>query len=256
MNYHDRPGLSFHKLKDLGTVSPDYFYRSHVTKEIPPRESDSMDFGTAVHCATLTPHLMESEVVVCPAEFTTPGGAVSSSKAARAWRDGLPPRTVVLSAFDMGRAQHMSALVRAHPVASMLLKGAECETEHFVERLPSITVKAKIDIIAAGDRGVWDLKTIKSLSFIRSHVRDYFYAEQIDWYSHMITSKPAGGLIMIESEEPHRVAIVTFAQDLLDAARTRWGAWLDTYTECQTAGVWPNDPSDIITLTLNDLENP
>ncbi len=246
MNYFDRPGISFHQLKDLGTVSPEFYYRSHVTKELGRSSSANMAFGTAVHAAILEPEKYQELVTICPAEFTTPGGALSTAKAAKEWRESLPPFACVLTAFDHARAQYCAERVRKNPLAQQMLKGATVESEHIMELAPGIMGKAKIDIVDS-NKAVWDLKTIKSLDDIKDHCRDFCYVEQIDWYAKQ-TDNGFGGMLFIESEEPHRVALVHAAHGLQEQARKRWQGWLTKYIECQASGEWPNDPLEPIIL--------
>lgn len=251
MRYFDQPGLSFHALKDLGTISPGYYYRRHVTKELAGYSSKSMDFGTAVHIAVLEPERFTSEIIICPAEFITPGGELSTKKEARTWRESLDPYAIVLSPFDAARAQHMASRVRAHHSASSILFEARCEQEVFTTRAHSISVKAKIDIIDS-THAVWDLKTIKNLDDIKQQVRDLHYVEQVTWYADLAEGHP-GGLIVIESDEPHRVQMVLFTPEAVAMAITRWRSWLDQYSTCQETGDWFNDPHDPLIISVDDL---
>ncbi len=249
MSYFDRPGLSFHSLKDLGTISPEYYYRRHVTKELAGFSSANMAFGTAVHAAILEPDTYQEQVTIAPAEFITPGGALSTAKAAKEWRESLPPYACVLTPFDHARAQYCAERVRNNPLARKILANAAFETEHTREIGFGIQSKCKVDIIDA-TKAVWDLKTIKSLDDITDHARDFCYVEQIDWYAYL-TGGTSGGLLVVESEEPHRVAMVCAGNGLQEKARTRWQGWLAKYQECQIAGEWPNDP--IEPIILHDL---
>ncbi len=253
VNYFDKPGLSFHALKDLGTVSPEYYYRANVTKEIMRLTNAGMSFGTAVHAVILEPDSYPDLVTICPPEHLTPSGELSTKKETKAWRESLGHRACILSPFDDARCRHIAAKVRANKYAVSILKDAITESEHTCEIAPGVTVKAKVDLIDTG-RKVWDLKTIKSLDSIKDHARDFAYLEQIDWYAAVLTRSTGmkyepGGLLVVESEEPHRVAIVTAGAWIYAEARKRWLSWLDRYCECQMSGVWPNDPTEPIVIS-------
>jgi len=250
MHYFDRPGLSFHALKDLGTKSPFYFYKRHVTKEIPGFSSASMNFGTAVHAATLEPQTYREQVTVCPAEHLTPSGELSSKAATREWRKLLPPYACIIGPYDYALAIHMARRVRENPLAAAILDGSTCE-QGVATNVLGTPSKAKIDIIAR-DGSVWDLKTIKSLDAVAQQVRDFGYIEQIDWYG-SINGTRAGGLIFIESEEPHRVLVASPDAGALLKARARWAVWLATYQVCQSTGDWPNDPTEKLIITSDDI---
>lgn len=246
MDYFDRPGLSFHQLKDLGTISPDYYYRAHVTKEIQRPTSAGMAFGTAVHAAVLEPERYAELVTICPPEFVTPSGGLSTAKAAKEWRDSLPEKACILSPFDHARAQHCADRVRKNHLAKKILHDARTETDYTTALAPGVAGKCKIDIIDSTG-AVWDLKTIKNLDDIVDHAQDYCYIEQVDWYA-ATTFSGFGGLIVVESEEPHRVAVVHVGHGRQAQARKRWQAWLEKYQECQAQGVWPNDPLEPIVI--------
>jgi hypothetical protein len=52
-DYFKQPGMSFHQLKDLATISPRYYQRKYMLGEIKDGDKDSYRMGRLVHAAVL-----------------------------------------------------------------------------------------------------------------------------------------------------------------------------------------------------------
>jgi hypothetical protein len=248
-DYFAKPGTSFHQMKDFATVSPRYYYRRHIEGTLPGIDKASLRTGRLIHLAVLEPDKFRA-LPLCPAEHLTDSGNLSTKKATKDWIASLGGQDFVTA----NEAQQFTAIAMAvvgNPDAQRILCHPQvaCEVERFGER-DGVQIKGKADIIIPGQ--VWDLKTTDSLDSIIRQCRDFCYPEQVAWYQDLF-GVTGGGLIVVEKEEPHRVAVLAFEPAVMAAARKRVGAWWSHFLACRSSGEWPNDPPGITTITAAQL---
>ena len=252
-DYFSSPGLSFHQLKDLATVSPRYYQRRHVTKEIADGDRDALRLGRLVHLAVLEPAIF-ADVPQVPGEHLTPSGGLSTKAATREWQAQLTGRDYG-TPDELELCRQLQAAVRGHSLARLILDQSQVEVETRWDR-DGVACKAKADIIRAPSREipgeVWDLKTTRRLDGIVRECREYGYAEQLAWYADAY-QVAVGGLIVVEKEPPHRVLIIQFDVDVIAQARERVASWLGLYRACLESGQWPNDPPNAHLITAAEL---
>ena len=115
--YHKGPGLSSSDLKLLAR-SPLHY---KTAKAIPPKETDAMRLGTAVHCAVLEPDRFEKEYAAAPEAIDR------RTKAGKAhWAELEATGKVVLSGEDAQMVRGMADSVRRHPTATVQIGRASC----------------------------------------------------------------------------------------------------------------------------------
>lgn len=261
-NYFQKPGLSFHQLKDFADVSPAYYHGRHVTKTIEGHSSASMDLGNCVHLLVLEgTEAFAKGTAILPDAFLTPSGAASTKKEAQEWvatarAAGL--KVITKAQYDL--CYRLAANIATHPTAKKILDDSlnESEVHHqLVCDGHQVAVKAKIDIIDARSR-VWDLKTIRSLDDVREHAKKYRYVEQLCWYAHLLTvskksAHEVGGMIFAETEGQERVLIVEASGDAIEIARNRNEQWLGNFVDCLDTGRWPNNPNCPLVINSADI---
>jgi len=248
-DYHQKPGTSFHQMKDFATVSPLYYFRRYIEGTLPGISSAALRSGTLIHLAVLEPDKFGA-LPLCPAEHLTDSGNLSTRKGTKDWVASLNGQHFITEA----ERTHFTAIamaVMSNPEAQRIIcaEDAECEVEHFAER-DGVPIKGKADIVLP--TAVWDLKTTDSLDSIISQCRDFGYPEQVAWYQDLF-GVTDGGLIVVEKDEPHRVAVLTFAPDVMAAARKRIAGWWSHFLACRASGTWPNDPPGVMTITAAQL---
>ena len=261
-NYFQKPGLSFHQLKDFADVSPAYYHGRHVTKIIEGHSSASMDLGNCLRLLVLEGReAFAKGTAILPDAFITPSGAASTKKEAQEWvatarAAGL--KVITKAQYDLCHRLHDS--IYLHPTAGALLIDSNNESEvhhQLIWNRNQFTAKAKIDIIDTSSR-VWDLKTIRNLDDVREHVKKYRYVEQLCWYSFLLTvankkAHDVGGMIFAETEGQERILIVEVSAHAQELARNRNEQWLNAFVDCLDSGKWPNDPSCPLVINFEDI---
>lgn len=232
--YFATTAISFHSLRDFGREGPGYYYRKHILRCEPWRSSAAMELGTAIHMAILEPHLFGDQYAVLPDEYTTPSGAPSQSKAAKAWRAENSEKDF-LSRNQWSTVMACRDAVLDHEPAKKLLDESplrEVEKYGIVFDMP-----AKGCADAVGQRIV-DLKTIADIALVRQHIERFDYRHQLAWYTRLFEKRQPGRLIFVETQAPHRVMVVE--PHWREEARA-WSEivdWCDTLKRCQAEDLW------------------
>ena len=114
--------------------------------------------------------------ILTPDEFVTASGAVSTSKAARAWRDDFPDRTPV-TPLEHVKLRRMSEMFDANSAAVKYEADAAHREPSIRWRDGSVGLRVRPDLVTKSGRLV-DYKTISDanpLSSFRFNVRKYCY---------------------------------------------------------------------------------
>ncbi len=247
MNYFDKPGLSFHELKDFGK-SPRFYYEKHVLRVIADQDKASYAFGRAVHCRTLEgADEFARRFIAAPPEHITASGALSTSKATKEWRSGLALGVEVIGSNDADRVATIAARVGDNVYARELLASGTPEVEVLAD-FGGVAVKGRCDWLCPARKLVLDLKTTRDLDAFAGDCWAYGYDQQLAWYMDL-TGATDHALLVVESDQPHRVAVMRFDAAALSDAHARNCQLLARYRECQASDTWPGDPAEIITLT-------
>ncbi len=245
--YHEHGAISSHKLGDFRR-SPLYFYRKHIMKLVSDREQPWMLFGRAVHSLTLEGRAaFDNAFTVCPEEFLTESGAVSTSKAAKAWKADQGDKAVI-GPRDLALAETLAKRVHANPHAKALLAVGQPEVERFDKHRPTgIDLKGKCDWLTPDS--IIDLKTCGDLDAFADDARKYGYAEQIAFYLDLF-ERTRGYLVAVEKGEPYRVGVWEVSQAAVAQGILTNDAALARMKTCYDLDEWPGDPTGIMTLGL------
>lgn len=235
--YFDKPGLSFHQLRDF-QKSPRYYYRKHIQKVIKDDERPAYALGRAVHCLTLEGKAAFDTRFVCvPPEYLTPTGMVSTSKEAKAWKEAQT--CDILSPSDYTLVQTMAERVKSHSIAAGMLANGKPEVECYTTR-SGMEVKGKADWISEHDaygKTVIDLKTCADLDSFAEDAKEYGYDMQMAWYTDLFGCT-GHYLIAVEKSEPHRVGVYYFGADRMALAAAKCMRLMSEYVVCKLADTW------------------
>ena len=106
--YHGLPCPSKSSLWDLRARGPAWYAQRHVHKSQFPFSSGALQLGVIVHLALQWgPSEYKSEVTEIPADFTTAGGSLSSSKSARDWAAAQDPDRPFAAPADLATTDEM-----------------------------------------------------------------------------------------------------------------------------------------------------
>ena len=217
--YRSCPRLSQSELKLISDKSPAHMM---YQKAHPRSASEEMKLGTAAHMAILEPdrfaETYEEEKLVNKRTKKGREELIEAQKAA------FKERKIILPGDRLEQARAIAREIRAHPVASHMLRGGVAERASFA-RVHGVDAKILSDYYLPNAHELIDLKTTKcaSLNDFQRDIREYRYHWQAAWYSDVIeklTGKmPTFKIIAIESAPPYCTAIYEIDFDLMSIAR-------------------------------------
>ncbi len=251
--YHERvPGMASKSALDLVKRSP-----AHLKAWLDGQEEEPtppLVFGAAFHCAMLEP------VVFAETYAVEPNFGDCRFKEAKAERDrwrAANAGKLPLSANDAATIAGMSASVRAHPLASRMIRdGAPELTLRWRDADTGLECRARADYFVPTLRMAVDLKTTVDASAeeFRRSVAKYGYHRQDAFYRSAFAAVgcPLDHFVFVavEKEPPYAVAVYS-----LDGEATLKGSEsiardMTTLERCFRENDYPGYPCEIQTLTI------
>lgn len=213
------------------------------------------DFGHAAH----------KEVLGVGPDVVTIDAADYRTKVAQAARDearaaGLIP----VLAHEWATVEAMAAAIKAHPIASALMRRGHGKAEQVMvwrDETTGVMRRAMLDWLpdkVEGKRTILvDYKTAASADpgkFARS-AADYGYHQQDDWYRTGLTAvrgdeDPAFVFVVQEKVAPYLVTVVELDEPAKRMGRERNERALRIYAECTRTNTWPGYADDVALVSL------
>lgn len=230
---------------------------AHVLEAIkyPPEPTESLEFGTAFHCAVLEPDKFAATYVVAPKV----DGRTKAGKAAKEAFAEESIGKVVIDEVEAAIIAGMQRGLRSNPVTDDILSSPG-KTEVclvWTDEESGVRCKALIDKIISfgGGTSIIDLKSCLSASrsaFSRD-IDKYQYDEQAAFYlggaNALAPSNRRWLWIACEKKRPYLQAVYEPDNDMLLYARDKIRQHLIDYKECMKTGIWPGYPNEIVTLS-------
>lgn len=221
----------------------------------PRPDTDALERGRTIHCATLEPERWASGYRARPdfGDLRTKVG-----KAARdAWVAGLPPVVEILDPEEHELAETCARAVHAHPSAHALVRGGRAE-EIVTWTDPELGVKCKARLDYVTPRHLADLKSTRrtTLREIRNDVARLLYHGQLAWYldgavaARVLPPSADAFVIAVQTVEPFDVVPFRLGADDLERGRALCRALLEKYVACETSGWWPGLAPEVIPLQV------
>jgi hypothetical protein len=242
------PNVSKHQLDSLAR-SPAH-YRAAL--EQPRKRTASMMRGGAFHKALLEPDQFARW-------YTNALDLNNRTKAGRAAHEAAAAEGVSLLKSDEWDAiQAMTAAIRAHPFAGILLAPEDGEAEVSISwrEETGVYCRSRPDYINRAHDVIVDLKSAQDASmgaFSRACAQ-YRYHVQAAFY---LAAASAAGVnaqafvfVAVETQPPFAVACYELAPDDLQLGRTLYRKDLRVYQECLESGTWPSYPEHVRILEL------
>jgi hypothetical protein len=232
--YHAVKALSSHQLMDL-YKSPELWKhkQSH-----PFEATDSMDFGSLVHCLILNPQDFEAEFIVSPKlDKRTKEG-----KAAAAEFEASANGRIVVSVDQLEKAQAMRDRVLISPTASELLEKAQTRELPMYYEFRGHKAKMKPD--AFGPDIILDYKTTSSLDGFKYDFKKYNYDLQAAWYRrgdsvfHNSMKKKDFYIIAQETVAPFQVDVFKIKEETLGFGWDKVEIALANLRLAESSGIW------------------
>lgn len=240
--YHSRRDahLSSHALADFRKC-PELFHRKRLGL-IPDTDSPAYAIGRAAHTLILEGRnaFEDTYAVGGPINPRTGQPFGTGTKAFMDWV--ATTGKTGISAEDAEFVERLERSVRAHAVATMLLRGgvAEgvCRTDY--QGMPS---QIRLDYCHP-ERGIVDLKTCDDLTWFEADARRYGYLHQVAFYRAVLAAATGDvapvHIVAVEKREPFRTGVWRVAETALDFAQAENEAAIERLKACQANGIWPS----------------
>ncbi|HXG58144.1 MAG TPA: PD-(D/E)XK nuclease-like domain-containing protein [Thermoanaerobaculia bacterium] len=266
-----RPGLypnlsraEYEAIPAINASVLEHFERSaaHAREAMlhPPKPTDAMEFGTALHVAVLEPARFSREYVAAPKCDRRTKVGKETWAAFEAEHRGAQ----LMDAEDFIAICRMRDAVWSHPVAKELLRGPGHNEVAVVweNEETGLLCKALLDRIGSFDGWTWipDLKSTGDASpreFSYS-IKRYHYGAKAAYYldgCNTVAPRPRRFCwIAIEKEPPYAVALYEPTDDAINAGRSKYMRWLRLYEEAQRTNHWPGYETSIQPLGAESTE--
>lgn len=268
--YHEQDAVSHSKLKALDDC-PLLYFRKYVARTIPDdfERKAAQSVGTAIHALLEGGQTSFNHQVAVNRKFKD-----FKTAEARDWRDTqLLTGKVVLTKAELGTVLSMHASILAHPDASQLLLEGQPEVT-FRLALEKFHVQARADrwhpkgikLPSLPDRPlrptIVDLKSTASLAAdgfetFQKAFRDRKYYRQAALYREVVasveglTELPDFFYVVTENCEPFNTVVFEPDRESMALARKEILGQLRTLRDCYTTGIWPGQPSGVVSLGLD-----
>lgn len=230
----------------------------------PPIDGDSLEWGTAVHCAVLEPHALETRYGIDP-EKPGVGGYPAGWRNTKEYKEqraallAQPGIVGLLTREQVGQLQQIVGNVATNDVGKLLheLPGTR-ETSLFVDD-PEFGVQRKIRpdwLIPKAAMSV-DVKTARDWrpsAFSRAcvqhgyHLTAAFYLDTLAMLDHVLVDHYV--FLVIASDAPFEVAAYTLDHDSVEQGRAEYRKALAGWSRCVETGIWPGGADKIQELRI------
>lgn len=251
--YHERvPGMASKSALDLVRRSP-----AHLKAWLDGQEEEptpALVFGAAFHCAALEPEVFARTYA------TEPDFGDCRFKEAKAERDrwrAANDGKIRLSATDAEAISGMIASMRAHPLASRMIRDGVSElTLRWRDEETGLECRARDDYFVPSLRMAVDLKSTADASAdeFRRSVAKFGYHRQDAFYraAHAAVGAPLDHFVFVAVEKtaPHAIAIYSLDGEATLRGHESIARDMATLARCFGANEYPGYPVEIQTLTV------
>lgn len=258
--YHERVlGMVSKSALDHVHQSPSH-YKAWIDGLV-AEEGRALDFGGAFHVALLEPERFADTYTLMPRfdehrDRAGKGSTKAFKEAVAAWRE-LNADKRTLDAEDMSTIERMVASVRAHPLASAMIRDGLPEvTLRWRDEETGLECRARADYYVRARRMVVDVKTSRDASFdeFRRSVVNYRYHVQDALYrgAFAAVGEPIQHFVfvVVEKAPPYAVAVYTLDSDGIQRGYAHARRDIATLAECLRNDAYPGYPMTIQTLDL------
>lgn len=209
-------------------------------REHPKEDTDATLLGRLVHCALLTPDLLDAEYVC------KPEGMTFSTKEGKAWRDAQTAEIVAHDAWTTMQGV-VAAVLAKKPALDALESASHREVTLLWECSGSgEACKGRPDWISG--RYVYDLKVSRHADGPALGFRAYVQGWMHQAAHYLVGAQTLGldlrgaRLVVVAPSPPHVVYTLEIKPDALDLLALENVATLQAMRECRIANEWPGSP--------------
>lgn len=255
--YEIAPGIRQSLLKKFASEPTPRHFKESLTR--PAKETEAMEFGTVLHAAILTPHLLAESYHLQPNEYPSPKGPKPWHGGADYCKDWLKNHSdrPVLDVEQEGRIMSIVSTVIHLPVAGDIIVLGQKEVSFFKrDEETGLLLKCRVDAIATdtdGNTHIADLKKVRrgyaAADKFGIQCADLGYDIQCASYLY-ITGASRFIFVAMEEEAPFEAE--TFEMDMGDVAEglNKWRKMLNNYALAVQEGTWPGYERTVKRLKL------
>lgn len=222
--------------------------------EHPPEPTTALIFGSAAHCAVLTPELFKEQYAVIDCDLRTKEGKAAKQAALEAGK-------ILLSKDDFERINGIVQSVQGNPYVMRLLNGTHEQAYFWNDDITGEPCKCRTDAETdiGGQHYIVDLKTCNDASteqFMRDALK-YGYHVQAAMYTEgkrlATGTESAFVFVCVEKDEPYAINILQCDEAFMLKGMDDYRYLCGLYHECVKRNEWPGyngSDGDINTLEL------
>ena len=251
--YHAADGISNSALKWIrAPKTPAHFKAKFIDKLILNEETPALRMGALLHRCVLEPDTMAD------AFHEKPDGMKFTTKDGIAWKEAHSDKPI-LSPEDVATIKGVRESVWAHPLASRLIGGSDCERSAFAED-DGLLLKSRFDILPRTGNIIADLKTCESadLASVEMAMGRYEYYVQAAFYLRVANllglDRSAFVFIFVEKSPPYAVAIYQPCEVVMQAGELIINRDLQVLKNCRETGKWQGYPQEITACGLPQFQ--
>lgn len=248
--YNSKPGIRRSALWKLNK-SPKHF---RYELEHPSEPTQAMIFGTAVHCAVLTPEAFSGQYTVIDLDLRTKEGRAAKQAA-------LEEGKILLTKDQMEAVKGICVSLQNDPFARKLLAGKHETPYLWTDDITGEECKCRTDceVDVGGQHIIVDLKTCADAStemFMRDAVKLGYHVQTAmycDGVKTVTGQESAFVFVCVEKEPPYAVNILQADEAFMLYGMDEYRYLLGLYHECMARNEWPGYAGlsgDVNTLEL------
>ena len=213
--------------------SPADCWRKYIDPNRPAQTvTDSMKFGTLIHCLILTPKQFEKEFLIADVQRR------SLSDKAR-YAELSATGKILISPSQYEKAQAIVAVLKSDSEAFKLLRyGSKEKTIIQPRHGELLPLKARLDVLNQTKHLVVELKTIYSIQAVETAIERYRYYLSASFYQDISKSKTVN-FVFVKTAEPFEVQILEITKEQLQKGREQYQMALKLFDQCWQSNDWP-----------------
>lgn len=260
-------GLSFQEylnIKAVNKSSLDFMAQSPAhfvaAKKAPPRKTDAMDLGNAIHCAILEPERFKTDYVMSPrnaprypsdVQRTAKKPSPESIISVEFWThfEAKHKNKTIISPDEMAIARKLTRRVRKHPAAQVLLENGDAEIVLiWIDEPTGLLCKARLDWLTSG--AILDFKSTRDASkdAFQKQIANMEWDVQAGFYSDgfkaLFGEDPAFIFGALEKDGPSD-AYYSASDEMIELGRSIYRKRMDTLLACKRDKKWPGYSDEI-----------
>lgn len=206
----------------------------------PPEQTPALVFGSAVHCAVLTPEAFESQFWIADMDGRTKEGKAAKQAAMDAGK-------AILTSEQATAVFGIASAINEDAFARRLLTGQHEVPYYWVDDMTGEACKCRTDSETdiEGQHYIIDLKTCQDAStegFMRDALK-YGYHVQAAMYAEGVRAntgkESAFVFVAVEKDPPYAINILQCDEAFMLHGMDEYRFLMGLFHECKTKDVWP-----------------